>query len=460
MKVTVIGLARSGYAAAKLALSLGHSVKVSDGCSGAHMSEEAVSELERKAKDLRSLGAVVEIGKHSDEYIKGADVVITSPGVPETAKPVRIAKNENIPVISEIEFAVRHTNAKIIAITGTNGKTTTTALIGHILNYAKIPAVVAGNIGQALSGIIEKVKAKEFIVLELSSFQLETMEKFHPYIAIWLNLTPDHLDRHGSMKNYAAAKGNVFMNMNSDDWAVIWNHDREIAKPFVEKTGAKIAWIDESANWKQTPEEPYGLIFENGELMSVFNGNKNSHGKFKNLKLKGEHNIINTLAAISVARILHIPNHILNEALVEFSGLPHRLEFITEKNGMKFINDSKATNVDAAVKAIEAVNEPISLILGGRDKDGDFLPMVNLVKEKVNKLVLMGEAALMLNEIFESVENKTIVRNMKEAVEAAATNVPKGTTVLLAPGCASFDMYDDFEKRGEDFSECVLNFTI
>jgi len=460
MKVTVIGLARSGYAAAKLALSLGHSVKVTDGCSGAHMSEEAVNELKKRAEELRLLGAMVEIGNHSNEYIKGADVVITSPGVPETAEPIKTAKSENIPVISEIEFAVRHTNAKIIAITGTNGKTTTTALIGHILDYAKIPAVVAGNIGQALSGVIEKVKSKEFIVLELSSFQLETMEKFHPHIAIWLNLTPDHLDRHGSMENYAAAKGNVFMNMNSDDWAVIWNHDRKIAKPFVEKTGAKIAWIDETAQWKQMPEEPYGLVFENGELMSVFNGNKNTHGKFENLKLKGKHNIINTLAAISVARILHIPNHVLNEALIGFYGLPHRLEFITEKNGMKFINDSKATNVDAAMKAIEAVNAPISLIFGGRDKDGDFLPMVNLVKEKVNKLILIGESASMLKDIFNNVENKVMVKNMKEAVEAAATNVPKGTTVLLAPGCASFDMYDNFEKRGEDFSECVLNFTI
>ena len=460
MKVAVIGLARSGYAAAKLAVSLGYSVKVSDACAGPHMSEEAVTELNKNAEELRSLGATVEIGRHSNEYFTDADVIIASPGVPDNAMPIKIANKYNIPVISEIEFAVQHTNAKIIAITGTNGKTTTTALIGHILNYAKIPAVVAGNIGQALSGVIDKVTSKSFLVIELSSFQLGIMKKFHPYIAVWLNLTPDHLDRHGSMENYAAAKGKMFMNMNPDDWAVIWNHDREITKPFIENKGIKTVWIDETGKWKQKPDEPYGLIYDNNQLVSVFNGNKNEYGEFSKLKLKGKHNIINSLAAISVARVLRIPNHIISEALIGFYGLPHRLEFISEKYGAKFINDSKATNVDAAIKALEAVSKPISLIIGGRDKDGDFGPMKNIVKEKVNKLVLIGEAACMLKEIFKDVENKVIVKTMKEAVETSVNNVPENTTVLLAPACASFDMYDNFEKRGEDFSKCVLNLTM
>ena len=259
MKVAVIGLARSGYAAAKLALSLGYSVKVSEGCNGIHMSEETCREIERKAEELRSLGASVEIGTHSDECVKDVDVVIVSPGVPDTSKPVIIARAENIPVINEVEFAVRQTKAKIIAITGTNGKTTTTTLIGHILNYANIPAIVAGNIGQALCGVVEKATSQKYLVVELSSFQLETMEHFHPDIAIWLNLTPDHLDRHGNMANYAAAKGKMFMNMNSDDWAVIWNHDREITKPFIENTGVKTVWIDETGKWKQTPENSYKM---------------------------------------------------------------------------------------------------------------------------------------------------------------------------------------------------------
>ena len=456
MKVAVIGLARSGYAAAKLALSLGYSVKVSDGCNGTHMSEEACREIERKAEELRGLGASVEIGTHSDECVKDVDVVIASPGVPDTAKPVIIAKAENIPVINEVEFAVRQTKAKIIAITGTNGKTTTTTLVGHILNYANIPVIVAGNIGQALCGVVEKATSQKYLVVELSSFQLETMEHFHPDIAIWLNLTPDHLDRHGTMGNYAAAKGKMFMNMNSDDWAVIWNHDREITKPFIENTGVKTVWLDETGKWKQTPENSYKMTCDNGELISVFNGVKQLHGQFSNLNLKGSHNITNVLAAISVARILRIPNHILNEALVQFHGLPHRLEFIAEKDGIKFVNDSKATNIDAVIKALESVEKPISLIAGGYDKGGDFTPLINIVKEKVNKLVLIGDAALMLNEVFKDVENKVVVESMKEAVETAAANVPSGTTVLLAPGCASFDMYDNFEKRGEDFTKCVL----
>ncbi|RLD11486.1 MAG: UDP-N-acetylmuramoyl-L-alanine--D-glutamate ligase [Chlamydiae bacterium] len=399
----------------------------------------------------------MEIGGHSDDCVKNVDIVIASPGVPDTAKPIKIANAENIPVINEVEFAVQHTNAKIIAITGTNGKTTTTTLIGHILNYADKPAIVAGNIGQALCGVVEKATSHKFLVVELSSFQLETMKTFHPYIAVWLNLTPDHLDRHGTMENYAAAKGKMFMNMNSDDWSVIWNNDREITKPFIENTGVKTVWIDEKGKWKQTPEQPYGTTFDSGELVSIFNGNKQLHGQYSELKLKGTHNIINILAAISVARILHIPNYIINEALLEFRGLPHRLEFITEKNGIIFLNDSKATNIDAVSKALESVDKPISLIAGGYDKGGDFTPLINIVKEKVNKLVLIGEAASMLKEVFKDIDNKVIVHSMKQAVETASADVPVGTTVLLSPGCASFDMYDNFEKRGEDFTKCVLS---
>ena len=457
MKVTIIGLARSGYAAAKLACSLGYSVKVSDACNGAHFTPAAKIALEEKADELRNLGVQVELGKHTEEFIKGADVVITSPGVPDNSLPIITAKSEKIPLISEVEFAIRHTNAKVIAITGTNGKTTTTSLIGHILDCAEIPCVVAGNIGQALSAVIEKVNQKDFLVVELSSFQLETMETFHPYIAVWLNLTPDHLDRHLTIEKYAAAKGKIFENMTSDDWAIIWNHDREITNPFIENKGINVVWIDEKGEWKQTPREPYGAVCENGELISTFNGNKYSHGLFEDLKLKGAHNITNTLAAIAVARILHIPSHILNEALIKFYGLPHRLEFIAEKKGIKFINDSKATNVDAMIKGIEAVNAPISLIAGGYDKGGDFTPVAKIIKKKVYKLVLLGDAAEKLDKVFSDFDNKIIVKTMKEAVEKAAENVPDGTTVLLSPGCASFDLYDDFEKRGEDFSKCVFN---
>ena len=457
MKITVIGLARSGYAAAKLSLALGYSVRISDACNGAHVTAESKKALQEKANELRTLGAQVELGKHSDEFIKGADLIVVSPGVPETAPPIRLAKEENIPVVSEVEFAVRHTNAKIIAITGTNGKTTTTSLIGHILNYAKIPAVVAGNIGQALSGVVQNINSDKFLVVELSSFQLETMESFQPHIAVWLNLTPDHLDRHGTIENYAAAKGRIFANMTSDDWAIIWNHDRELTKQFIQNKGIKTVWLDEKADWKQTPEEPYGAVCDAGELISTFNGNKISHGLFDDLKLKGAHNVINTLAAISVARILHIPNHILIGALAEFHGLPHRLEFIREINGIKFINDSKATNVDAMIKGIEAVPAPIALIAGGYDKGGDFSEVVDVVNKKVKKLILIGDAAEKLNNVFNNFKNKILVGSMKEAVEKAAENMPAGSAVLLSPGCASFDMYDDFEKRGEDFSKCVCN---
>jgi len=457
MNISIIGLARSGYAAAKLALSLGYKVRISDACVAAHLSENAKNILISNANELKEKGAWVELEKHSRDCIKDADVLIVSPGVPDDAVPIVWAKKLNLKIISEVEFAVRHTNAKIIGITGTNGKTTTTSLVGHTLDCANIPNIVAGNIGQALSGVISKATDKHLLVLELSSFQLQSLESIKPYISVWLNLTPEHLDRHSTISEYIDAKAKIFKNMNNDDWAIVWNHDRNIVLPYLNKTAAKRVWIDETEAWKPSKEEQYGAICRDDILETNFNGIQQNYAGKSELKLKGNHNIVNVLVACAVGRILHIPDYIIKKAITSFNTLEHRLELVGKKNNVCFVNDSKATNVDAVLKALETIEKPISLILGGYDKGSDFSELIPLVKEKVVKLTLIGKAADKIDKVLNGYTDILHAKKMKTAVQKAAEKLPTGATVLLAPGCASFDMYDNFEERGLDFKNSVSN---
>ncbi len=457
MNVSIIGLARSGYSAAKLALNLGYKVKVSDACVGAYLSDSAKSILLEHARELEEMGAWVELENHSPECLKNADVVVVSPGVLEDSAPIVWAKKQNLKIISEVEFAVSHTNAKVIGITGTNGKTTTTSLIGHILNCAEIPAVVAGNIGQALSGVIEKVTEKHLLVLELSSFQLQSLESLKPFISVWLNLTPEHLDRHSSIDEYSAAKAKIFKNMNQEDWAIIWNNDRNIVLPYLKDCGAKRVWIDESARWSSSKEEQYGALCFDEELKTDFNGIQQSYGYKSELQLTGNHNVVNVLVACAVGRILQIPNYLIKKAILSFKPLEHRLEIVGKKNEVVYINDSKATNIDAVVKALETVEKPISLIAGGYDKGNDFSVLIPFIKEKVCRITLIGKNAAKINCELNGCTEIFHAKKMKTAVNKASENLQPGSTVLLAPGCASFDMYDNFEERGKDFKNCVLN---
>ncbi len=419
------------------------------------MSDAAKAVLQQHADELTGMGVWVELGRHTLESIEDAELVITSPGIPDSAKPLVWARERGIPVISEIEFAVRHTNAKIVAITGTNGKTTTTSLVGHILTEAGMPHVVAGNIGQPLSSVVDKTGAGHIVVLEMSSFQLETVESFHPHIAVWLNITPDHLDRYGSMEAYFAAKARIFNNMTSEDWAIIWEQNREETKQIRVECPARKVWIDERDVWRPASEESYGAWCADGILYSSFNRIVHEYGERVELPLRGDHNCINMLAACAVCRILRVPNHIISEALKTFSGLPHRIEFVIKKHGISFLNDSKATNVDAMIEALRAVPGPVSLIAGGYDKGGDFSKVLPFIREKAIRVVLLGAAREKLEKIFKGVTELVSAECMADAVAAAARNVPLGTTVLLSPGCASFDLYDDFEQRGDDFKECA-----
>ncbi len=455
MNITVIGLARSGYAAAQLAQRLGYHVRVSDGCTGAHVSAATRRTLEEHAQALRARGIWVELGAHTPACLDGATLVVTSPGVPDSAPPLEWARQRNLPIISEIEFAVRHTTARIVAITGTNGKTTTTSLIGHILSTAGMPVVVAGNIGQALSGVVEEATAQHTVVLEISSFQLEAVQTFRPHIAVWLNLTPDHLDRYKTMQAYGTAKSRIFRRMTHDDWAVLWLHDRELVLPYLNGNDVRRVWLDERGQWRPSRAEPCGATLAHGDLVTHVNGMTQTHGRMDALHLHGAHNAVNVLAACAVARILHVPAHALDEALRSFRGLPHRLEHVAARNGITFVNDSKATNVDALIKALDALPAPITLLAGGYDKDSDFTPVLPWLRAKVPRAVLFGAAREKLAHVFAGATTLVSADTMQEAVTKAVQGVPSGTTVLLAPGCASYDWYNDFEERGADFRRCV-----
>jgi len=455
MNVTIIGLARSGYAAAQLAQRLGYHVRVSDGCTGAHVTAATRRTLEEHAQALRARGIWVELGAHTPACLDGATLVVTSPGVPDSAPPLQWARQRSLPIISEIEFAVRHTNARIVAITGTNGKTTTTTLIGHILTTAGMPCVVAGNIGQALSGVVEQATAQHTVVLEISSFQLEAVQTFKPHIAVWLNLTPDHLDRYKTMQAYGAAKSRIFHQMTHDDWAVLWLHDRELVLPYLNGNDVRRVWLDECGQWRPSRADSCGATLAHGTLTTHVNGITQAHGRMDALHLHGAHNAVNVLAACAVARILRVPAHALDEALRSFRGLPHRLEHVAARNGITFVNDSKATNVDAMIKALEAMPAPITLLAGGYDKDSDFTPVLPLVRAKVPRVVLFGAAREKLAQVFAGVTTLLNADTMQDAVTKAVQGTPGGTTVLLAPGCASYDWYNDFEERGADFRRCV-----
>jgi UDP-N-acetylmuramoylalanine--D-glutamate ligase len=455
MNITVIGLARSGFAAAQLAQRLGYRVRVTDACAGAHMTDAVRRTLEEHAQALRARGIWVELGQHTPACLEHSTLVVTSPGVPDNAPPLQWARQRNIPIISEVEFAVRQTTARIVAITGTNGKTTTTSLIGHVLSTAGMPVVVAGNIGQALSGVVEEATAQHTLVLEISSFQLETVQTFRPHVAIWLNLTPDHLDRYKTITAYAAAKARMFRNMTSEDWAVLWLRDRELLLPLLNGNPAHRVWLDETGTWRPTRAEPYGATLAQDELVTHLYGMRQAHGRMSALHLCGAHNAVNVLAACAAARILHVPAHAVEEALRTFHGLPHRLEHVAARNGITFVNDSKATNVDAMLKALETLPAPITLLAGGYDKDGEFAPALPLLRAKVQRAVLFGAARDKLMRVFDGATELMGADTMQDAVNKAVRGAPAGTTVLLAPGCASYDWYNDFEERGVDFRRCV-----
>lgn len=436
-KISIIGAERSGIAAAKLAIRKGAEVFLSDFSDSPDKRE--------KMSSLRSANFDFELGGHS-EKVWDCELIVTSPGVPSSAPVLSEAKERRISVISELEFASRFCEGKIIGITGTNGKTTATSLCTHTFNTGGITAYAAGNIGNAFSEIADTVRGDEVVCLEISSFQLDHIEIFKPLVGILLNITPDHLDRYeNTLENYADSKFNLAKNQSGEEFFIYNSADKLISErleqvraqkiPFGLGTAGNTAWFDESA-----------FFFNDEKVLDE-----------REFSLRGEHNILNGLSVLAAAKILGVNKESIRKAFSTFEAVEHRLEPVREINGVKFVNDSKATNVDAVWYALRSFNEPIRLILGGKDKGNDYTQIKELVRTGVVKIYAIGSSAGKVKSFFDAENEVEICSTMEDAVNTAKIEAHPGDVVLLSPACASFDMFDNYEHRGEIFKQAVMD---
>lgn len=444
-RVTVLGAGRSGLAVAGLLRRSGSDVFLS----------EAGSLSVAAEKTLQGAGVEFEQEGHSERLLE-ADFIVTSPGVPTESWPLRKSRKLGIPVYSEVEAAAWFCTARMVAITGSNGKTTTTSLTGHIFQLAGRRTWVAGNIGRPLSDVVEETRPDDVVVLEISSFQLDYISSFRPDVSVLLNVTPDHMDRYGeSMDAYADSKFRICENQRSGD-AVVYNMDDERIFGF-------ISGID-----KQHGPDKYGFTLNDDEgaagfirdnaLVLKMDTNKEVIIKMEELAMPGRHNAYNSLAAAVAARVMEVRDDTVRESLTSFEGVPHRLEYVREVDGVQYINDSKATNVNAVWYALQSFSCPLVLIVGGRDKGNDYDSIKSLVSERVRVLISIGESADKVDaELGQYVEQKVKTESMADAVRYASLLARAGEAVLLSPACASFDMFKSFEERGDAFKRLVSN---
>ncbi len=438
-RIVILGAAESGVGAAALALKKGFDVFVSD-----------MGKIKDNYKTiLDEYGILWEEGKHTEELILNAKEIIKSPGIPETAPMVVKAKEAGIPIISEIEFAGRYTDAKMICITGSNGKTTTTTLVYYILQSAGYNVGLAGNIGRSLALQIAEGKTFDYYVIELSSFQLDNMYQFRANTAILLNITPDHLDRYGfCMQNYTDSKMRILQNMTEEDVFIYWADD-PIVKEEVKKYDIKAQLCPLSI---LSQDQMAGYVADGKYVITepTFSMAQSD------LSLKGKHNLYNTLAAGIAARKNGVSEETLKKCLSDFKGVEHRLEKVACIDDVQYINDSKATNVDACWYALDSMTTPTILIIGGKDKGNDYTAIKELVKEKCAGIVYLGADNQKLHDFFDPMGIPTAdTHGMKECVEACKKMAKPGYTVLLSPCCASFDLFKNMEDRGEQFCHYV-----
>jgi UDP-N-acetylmuramoylalanine--D-glutamate ligase len=441
-RVLVVGLGKSGISAALFLRKQGARVTVSDSRSAVALAKEIPALLEA--------GIMVESGGHGLLTFRRQDLIVVSPGVPMDTPEVKQVVGFGLPVIGELELASRYLQGQIIAITGSNGKTTTTTLVGKILSDAGLPTLVGGNIGLPVIDLVEKSKAETTSVLEVSSFQLETIEEFHPKIAVVLNITPDHLDRHGSFEAYAAAKTRITENQGADDFLVL-NGEDKATQMVALKTKAQIFWFSGRRPIKQG-------AFVHGESIVFLDregGKAEPVMPVAEIPLKGAHNVENVLAAVCVARLVGVPAEKIRASVAEFKAVEHRLELVKNVRGVEFYNDSKATNVDAAMKAVASFKGGIHLILGGKDKNSDYGLMADLLKERVKTVYTIGSAAEKIERQLAGVVKMVSSETMQVAVAKAAAAAVPGDVVLLAPACSSFDQFENYEHRGQVFRQLV-----
>jgi len=421
-KVVIFGSGRSGVAVARKLVPLKALVAISEELPEEKLDPELLAEM-------RGLKVKLELGGHTNSSIEGADLIVLSPGVHLDIPVILKARQKNIPIISEIELAYRFLSKPILAVTGTNGKTTTTTLIGEFLKAGAKSAVVAGNIGNPLVEVNDR--DLDFVVAEISSYQLETIVTFRPWISLILNLTEDHIERHGSMGEYAAAKARIFLNQRKTDY-LIYNAEDKLVSQLAGQAEARLV-----------PFSKKDSFLDPAEIL-----------------IPGEHNLENALAAAHAALICGVSREIIRSVLKVFPGVEHRIELVTEKRGVKFYNDSKGTNPDSTIVALKSLSngqKNIILIAGGRDKGGDLTDMVHLISDTVKKVILIGEAAQRFKAVLKSKQYLDLIlaSDLTQAVNTSYSLARPGDAVLLSPACASFDMFSNFEERGRIFKQLV-----
>jgi UDP-N-acetylmuramoylalanine--D-glutamate ligase len=443
-RVLVVGLGKSGVASALFLKAHGAHVTVSDTKSG--------DELRNEIPVLLDHGITVETGGHGDRTFRGQDLIVVSPGVPVDAPPLVQARALGEAVIGEIELAAQFLPGPIVAITGSNGKTTTTTLTGEIMTAAGFPALVGGNIGTPAISLAERAKPETVIVLEISSFQLETIQSFRPKVTVVLNVTPDHLDRHRTFEVYVNAKARIFENQQGSDFAVL-NADDPTCVAMGSRTRAQVFCFSRQKEVQQGAWVRDGnIVFRDGrgepktsqrEIMQV-----------SEIPLKGAHNLENVLAAVCAGALMGCSPEKIRQAVCDFKAVEHRLEFVATIRGVDYYNDSKATNVDATIKALESFPANIHLILGGKDKGSDYTVLNDLLRQRVKRVYTIGAAAA---KIESQIKNAEVVHaeTLENALRKASAAAQSGDVVLLAPACASFDQFENYEHRGQVFKEIV-----
>ena len=443
-KVLLVGLAKTGVSTIKKLDKLGASIVVTD--------IKPKEKLEDILSQLNGLNNVEYILGSHPEDISDIDLTIVSPGVPLDLPFIEKLKESNVKIIGEVELAYTLSNNPIfVGITGTNGKTTTTSLVGEIFKEANRDTYIVGNIGNPVIDTVDYTDKNSVLVTELSSFQLESIDTFRPKVSSILNITEDHLNRHHTMENYINAKARIFENQEKSDFSIL-NYDDSIVRSLNKNNNASILYFSRKEKVDQgvyLDENNNIVISIDGKQITVLNRNE--------LSLPGDHNLENAMAAILMTYVVGVDLEVIKQVLTTFKGVEHRLEFVTNKNGIMFVNDSKGTNPDSTIKAIGSYERPIILIAGGMDKHSDFTDMMKCATKNVKELVLLGETAdkIEASARKEGLENITKVKNMEEAVKKAYELAKDGDVVLLSPGCASWDMYPNFEARGLDFKENI-----
>lgn len=442
-KALVIGMARSGAASAELLHRLGAQVYVYD-----------LKTLEQLPEEVRAVLSKIEytdlLGKDPMESIGEMDLLVLSPGVPLGLPFIKRAYELGKKVIAEIELGFSVSKADFIAITGTNGKTTTTALTGEIFKNAGINTFVLGNIGVPITQEALHTKEGDVVVAETAALQLDTIDEYCPKGSAVLNITEDHLDRYGTMEHYIAAKAKVFKNQRTQDYCVL-NYDDETVRALAEQVRARVFWFSTEKELEN------GAFVLDGKIVFAEDGNRTEILQASELIIPGKHNLGNALAATALACLYGIGGEVVAKTLREFKGVEHRIEFVREVNEVVFINDSKGTNPDASIKAIQAMDRPTVLILGGYDKQSDFTDLFNAFTENVKAVIVLGATAGKIIDAAQTVgfENYIRAQGFEDAVLKAYSVANRGWTVLLSPACASWDMFEDFEKRGKEFKRIV-----